>query len=74
MSLKATDWDECHLAESPAVEVLQSLGYTCASPEDLETERLGLKERILINRLATDLKRLNPWLSNTNLTKAVTRP
>ena len=71
MSLKATDWDDRHLAESPAVEVLQSLGYTYASPEDLETGRPSLKEPILTNRLATTLKRLNPCLSDTNVTKAV---
>ena len=68
-TLKPIEWP--HLAESPAVEVLRSLGYTYASPEDLETGRPSLKEPILTNRLATTLKRLNPCLSDTNVTKAV---
>ena len=38
-SPKAADWDEVHLAEYPAVELLQSLGYTYVPPEDLEPER-----------------------------------
>ena len=39
MTPKATHWDEAHLAEDPAVELLQSLGYTYVPPEDLERER-----------------------------------
>ena len=72
MSAKATAWNELHLAENPAVEALQSLGYTCMAPEDLELERATLKEPILTNRLVASLKRLNPWLSDTNVTRAVT--
>ena len=36
MTPNATGWDELHLAENPAVELLQSLGYTYVPPEDLE--------------------------------------
>ena len=71
MSPKPTRWSELDLAENPAVELLQSLGYTCIPPEDLEPERASFKEPILTDRLAAALKRLNPWLSDTNLTKAV---
>ena len=71
MTPKPTDWNERRLAETPAVELLQSLGYTYVPPEDLEPERSSLKEPILTNRLAAALKRLNPWLSNSNVTKAV---
>ena len=71
MSPKTTGWDELHLAENPAVELLQSLGYTYVEAEKLEAERASLKEAILSSRLAAALKRLNPWLSETNLTKAV---
>ena len=71
MSPMATHWDELHLAENPAVELLQSLGYTYVPPEDLEPERTSFKEAILTNRLAATLNRLNPWLSDTNVTKAV---
>ncbi len=71
MTPKASGWDELHLAEDPAVELLQSLGYTYVPPEDLERERASFKEPILTGRLNLALKRLNPWLSETNLTKAV---
>ena len=71
MSPKATGWDELHLAENPAVELLQTLGYRYIPPEDLDPERASYKEAILTNRLAAALKRLNPWLSDTNLTRAV---
>ena len=70
MSAKATAWNELHLAENPAVEALQSLGYTCIAPEDIELERTSFKEPILTDRLAASLKRLNPWLSDTNVTRA----
>ena len=60
MTPKTTGWDELHLAENPAVELLQSLGYTYVPPEDLERERASSKETILTGRLAAALKRLNP--------------
>ena len=71
MSLDTTGWNELHLAENPAVELLESLGYAYVPPEDLETERTSFKETILSGRLAAALERLNPWLSATNATKAV---
>ena len=71
MNPTPTGWDELHLAENPSVELLESLGYTYVPPEALEPERASLKETILAGRLATALKRLNPWLSETNVAKAV---
>ena len=71
MSPETTGWDELHLAETPAVEMLQSRGYIYISPEDLERERTSLKEPIVTTRLAATLKRLNPWISDTNLARAV---
>ena len=71
MTAKATAWNELHLAENPAVDLLQSLGYTYVAPEDVDLERTSFKEPVLTDRLAAALKRLNPWLSNTNLTRAV---
>jgi type I restriction enzyme, R subunit len=65
------DWNELHLSENPAVEVLQSLGYTYVAPEVLEAERESLKETILTGRLARALKKLNPWLSDDNTNKAI---
>ena len=71
MTPQTTGWDELHLAENPAVELLESLDYTYVPPEELEGERTSFKEAILTGRLAAALKRLNPWLSQTNLAKAI---
>ena len=71
MRPKASGWDELHLAENPAVELLQALDYRYVAAEALETERVSFKEAILTDRLAAALGRLNPWLSDTNVTKAV---
>jgi type I restriction enzyme R subunit len=65
------DWNELHLSEDPAVEVLEALGYTCVAPEVLEAERESLKGNILTGRLGRALKRLNPWLSDDNTHKAI---
>ena len=71
MISKTTGWDELHLAENPAVELLKLLDYSYVAPEGLETERTSLKETVLAGRLATALERLNPWLSETNVARAV---
>ena len=73
MTGSTTGWDELHLAEDPAISVLRSLGYTYTPPETLEGERSGLKETVLAKRLAAILRRLNPWLSDTNVTQAIRR-
>lgn len=65
------DWNEIHLSEDPAVELLQTMGYTFVPPEQLESERESFKEIILVARLEKKLKELNPWLSDENLKKAV---
>ena len=71
MTPSPAGWNEQDLAETPAVELLQSLGYSFVPPEDLERERASLKEAVLTGRLAAALKRLNPWLSDTNVARAV---
>ena len=71
MTPSPAGWNEQDLAETPAVELLQSLGYTFVPSEDLERERGSLKEAVLTGRLAAVLKRLNPWLSDTNVARAV---
>ena len=71
MTPKIAGWDELHLSENPAVELLESLGYTYLPAEDLEPERTTFKEAILTGRLAAALKRLNPWLSETNIVTAI---
>jgi type I restriction enzyme R subunit len=67
----AQAWNEENLAELPAVELLQHLGYTYVAPEMLEAERGSLKEVVVERRLAGALKRLNPWLNDENTKKAV---
>jgi len=69
--MTSQDWNEISLSEDPAIELLKALGYTYLSPEELTTEREGLKEIILVSRLEKKLKELNPWLSEENLKKAV---
>jgi type I restriction enzyme R subunit len=64
-------WNEANLSEHPAIRQLVGLGYTLVAAETIEGERETLKEVLLTKRLATALKRLNPWLSDDNLHKAV---
>jgi type I restriction enzyme R subunit len=65
------DWNELHLSEDPAVELLESIGYTFVLSEDLDKERSSQKEVILISRLEKAIRKLNPWISDENLKKAV---
>jgi type I restriction enzyme R subunit len=65
------DWNELHLSEDPAAELLESIGYTFVSSEDLDKERSSQKEVILISRLEKAIRKLNPWISDENLKKAV---
>jgi type I restriction enzyme R subunit len=60
-------WNEENLPENP----LEALGYTFVSADALEAERESLKEGVLTRRLATALKRVNPWFSEDNVQKAL---
>ncbi len=71
MSPPGKGWNEANLSEHPAVRQLVALGYTFVAAETLEAERESLKEVVLTKRLAGALKRLNPWLSDDNVHKAV---
>jgi type I restriction enzyme R subunit len=71
MTPPGQSWNEATLSEDPAVEHLRRLGYTYLSPEALESERESFKEVILPRRLVAGLRRLNPWLSDDNLHKAI---
>ena len=73
MTTNTTRWDELHLAENPAICLLQSLGYTYVQPKALEGERASLKEAVLASRLAVSLKRLNPWLSEASVAQVMRR-
>lgn len=65
------DWNELHLSEEPAVELLQSIGYEFIPSKQLDKERESQKEVILTGRLEKAIKKLNPWISDENLKKAV---
>jgi type I restriction enzyme R subunit len=71
MTPAAGAWNEENLAELPAVELLQKLGYTYVAPEGLEAERGSLKGAVAGKRLAIAVKKLNPWISDDNISKAV---
>lgn len=69
--MNTQDWNEIHLSEDPAVELLQALGYTFVPSKQLDTEREGPKHVVLIPRLEKKLREFNTWLSETNLKRAV---
>ena len=71
MTVKAPTWNERSLAEDPAIKLLQSIGYTFVPSETLDAERTNHKETVLEGRLATALTRLNPWLSESNVSRSV---
>ena len=64
-------WDEVHLSEDPADALLRQLGYDFVAAEVLDGERESLAEPVLVKRLDAALRRLNPWLSDDNVKKAV---
>ena len=65
--------DEFDKVELPAIE--QSLGWEYVKGEDLSpdksSERTSLKEVVLEQRLSENIKRINPWISDQNLSKVV---
>ena len=67
--------DEFDKVELPAIEQLQSLGWTYVKGEDLSpeksSERSSFKEVVLEKRLSDNIKRINPWISDQNLSKVV---
>ena len=64
-------WDEVHLVEEPATELLRTLGYVYVPADQLEAERESLAEPVLVGRLEAALRRLNPWIDDDNVKKAV---
>ncbi len=65
------NWNEEGLSETPAVKLLEALGYQYVDAEALDAERQSLREAVLAPRLTQALKKLNPWLSDDNTHKAV---
>jgi type I restriction enzyme R subunit len=73
--MNTQDWNEIRLSEDPAVELLEALGYTFVPSEELDgRDTPGCRDTIhgvSTGRLARSLQRINPWLSEENLRKAV---
>ena len=69
--MAALDWNEASESEDPAVELLERMGYEYVAPDVLDGERDTFRQVVLITRLAKALKKLNPWLSEGNIHKAV---
>ncbi|HDO22868.1 MAG TPA: type I restriction endonuclease subunit R [Nitrospirae bacterium] len=69
--MNSQDWNELHLSEDPAVELLQSIGYAFIPSDELDKERASRKEVFLVRRLGNAIRKLNPWISEENLKKAV---
>ena len=67
--------DELDKVELPALEQLQSLGWSYVegaqlSPDESD-ERSSLKDVVLEKRLTESLKRINPWINEENLRKVI---
>jgi type I restriction enzyme, R subunit len=71
MALLTRGWNEAGQSEDPAIELLLNLGYAYVPPDTLDAERDSLRDVVLVTRLETALRRLNPWLSDDNKHKAV---
>ena len=64
-------WNEESLSENPAVAHLERLGWTYVPTDVLDEQRESLKQVVLVPRLSAALKKLNPWISDDNVHKAV---
>ncbi|WGK70085.1 type I restriction endonuclease subunit R [Candidatus Haliotispira prima] len=67
--------DEYDKVEGPALEQLQSLGWSYIqgpklSPDESD-ERNSFKDVVLEKRLTASIKRINPWINDENLRKVV---
>lgn len=68
------EWNEFHLSEKPAFELLRDkLGYSFKEGEEIDLERESPKQVVLEKRLAEAVKRINPWIDDYNLTRVVRR-
>lgn len=71
--MKPPEWNERSLAEGPATALLESMGYTSISSVAVDAERTSFRDTVLEGRLRDALKRLNPWLSDSDASRAVKR-
>lgn len=71
MSIIRTAWDELHLSEQPALELLTRLGFEVIDSNTLDAERDSMRDVVLVRRLGRALKKLNPWLNEDGVHRAV---
>lgn len=69
------NWDEYHLTEKPALDLLEELGYTVYDINETfeRPKRDSLREVLLLDNLRSAIRRINPWISENNLNKAVNK-
>jgi type I restriction enzyme R subunit len=65
------DFNELTQSEEPADALLRALKYDFADAAALDADRESAADPLLTRRLEAALRRLNPWLSDDNLRKAV---
>ena len=69
------NWDEYQQSEKPALDLFKTLGYKVYDQLDKDFVELPARESehqvILIEELKSALKRINPWINENNLNKAV---
>ncbi|GGH68663.1 type I deoxyribonuclease HsdR [Paenibacillus silvae] len=65
------EWNEKKLVENRLIQQLQEMGYAYAHGPSLDAERKSGLEVILTERLSHAILRLNPWISENNLSKVV---
>ena len=63
--------NELNLAENPARELLDRLGYTHVPREELAAERKGEREVLLTRRLTAALLRLNEWMTEDHAQRVI---
>jgi type I restriction enzyme R subunit len=67
--------DELDKVEQPAIDQLVKLGWTYMPGAQLSPEKTGerayYRDVLLVNRLESALRKLNPWLSEENLRKVM---
>lgn len=71
MSIPTARVNELNEAETPARELLEKLGYTYVPRQELAKERADERAVLLEGRLRAALARLNPWMTDDHLTRAI---
>ncbi|GIV04344.1 MAG: type I restriction enzyme [Fimbriimonadales bacterium] len=63
--------NELNEVETPARELVEKLGYVFVPRAALATERADERDVLLEGRLASALRRLNPWMTDDHVARAI---